>query len=367
MTMARVTLLLVAALAMALQAQAEPVALTEATFDHQTSRGTWFIKFYAPWCGHCKKLAPVIDDLSTAEALQGSDVTVAKVDCTTERSVCERFGVQSYPTLKVVKEGLYYDYNGRRDVPAMAAFATEGHKKQFGEKVLTYQEFVEQRKAAAAEQAENERKSAVVSLTTKSFEEQVLNSKEPWIIKFYAPWCGHCKRLAPTWNKLSRSLKEAGSSTQVAKVDCTVHRRVCSRFGVNGYPSLFYINNGNVYKYKGGRSLPAFLDFVESGWKNAESTGPIPEEGLFSKIVDTTIEWAMEHTILAVLAGILVIAIVVAILVALLDYWLGADDVAAYKNVAQKEEAKEGEEEELPPKVPSAQEAKKSGQKPKDE
>ncbi|CAI5745735.1 unnamed protein product [Peronospora destructor] len=115
---------------------------------------------------------------------------------------------------------------------------------------------------------------------------------------------------------------------------------------------------------------PAFLDYVESGWKTAESTGPVPEEGFFSKIVDIVIEWATEHTVLAVLAGILAIAIIVAILVAVLDYWLGVDDVGQYKKVLdeQEEEAKkDGENEQLPPRVPSASEAKKSGQKPKDE
>ncbi|OWZ10235.1 Protein disulfide-isomerase domain [Phytophthora megakarya] len=364
-------LALVAVALTAQSAQAEPEKLTEATFDHQTSRGVWFVKFYAPWCGHCQKLAPTIDELSEAEGLGDKDVHVAKVDCTREKSVCERFSVASYPTLKVVAAGKSYDYNGRRDVASMLAFATEGYKSEFGERILSYAEHVEQRRAAAAEHEENERKSAVVHLSTTAFEEQVLNSKDPWLIKFYAPWCGHCKRLAPTWNKLSRTLKENGSTVKVAKVDCTAHRRVCSRFGVNGYPSLFYINDGQVYRYKGGRSLPAFLDFVESGWKTVEATGPIPEEGFFSKIVDITIEWATEHTVLAVLAGILVIAIVVAILVALLDYWLGADDVAQYKKAldekeAEKEAEKE-EEEKLPPRVPSAAEAKKSGQKPKDE
>ena len=209
-----------------------------------------------------------------------------------------------------------------------------------------------------------------MSLTTASFERDVLAGHEPWLIKFYAPWCGHCKRLAPTWNKLSRTLQERSSRTRVAKVDCTVHRRVCSRFGVHGYPSLVYIHDGHVYQYKGGRSLAAFVDFVESGWETAESTGPVPDEGFFSKIVDTVIEWATEHTVLAVLACILVVAIVVAILVALLDYWLGADDVAQYKRVLDEKEADEtqdGEEEELPPRTPSAAEAKKSGQKPKGE
>lgn len=53
---------------------------------------------------------------------------VGKVDCTTERSICERFGVQSYPTLKVVTDGRYYDYASSREQAALAAFATEGYK-----------------------------------------------------------------------------------------------------------------------------------------------------------------------------------------------------------------------------------------------
>ncbi|KAI9908803.1 hypothetical protein PsorP6_003284 [Peronosclerospora sorghi] len=205
----------------------------------------------------------------------------------------------------------------------MVAFATDGYKREFGDAVLSYAEFLEQRKAAAAEQLENERKSAVVQLRTLSFEEEVLTSKDPWLIKFYAPWCGHCKHLAPTWNKLSRTLKENGDTTNIAK----------------------------------------------SGWKAAEPTGPIPEEGVFSKMVYTVIEWSAEHTVLAVLAGVLMIAIVVSILVALSDYLLGADDVSQYqKNTEQNGRRKGGrKEDELPPPKPSSIEAKTSGQKLKDE
>ncbi|KAI9910175.1 hypothetical protein PsorP6_010403 [Peronosclerospora sorghi] len=168
-------------------AQAAPEALSEATFDHRTSAGVWFIKFVAPWCSHCKKLAPTIDELSEAEGLDDANVHVAHVDCTTERSLCERFSVGSYPTLKVVDDGSAYEYNGRRDVPSMVAFATDGYKREFGDAVLSYAEFLEQRKAAAAEKLENEGKSAVVQFTTLSFEEEVLTSKDPWLIKFYAP------------------------------------------------------------------------------------------------------------------------------------------------------------------------------------
>lgn len=140
-------------------------------------------------------------------------------------------------------------------------------------------------------------------------------------------------KQVPTWHRLSKALQDSGSSTKVAKVDCTVHRRVCSRFGVSGYPSLFYVRDGLVYKYQKGRTLNAFLDFVNGGWEKAEAIGPIADETLLSTIVDSSVEWAAENTVLAVLAGIVVIAIFVAILVALLDYCLGENDVEAYRQI----------------------------------
>lgn len=104
------------------------MALTEGTFDQSTQQGVWLVKFYAPWCGHCKKLAPTFDEASAHPRLEGSDVRLAKVDCTAARSVCERFGVASYPTLKVVAGGKYYDYAGARDADSMVSFALEGYK-----------------------------------------------------------------------------------------------------------------------------------------------------------------------------------------------------------------------------------------------
>ncbi|KAI9911310.1 hypothetical protein PsorP6_009032 [Peronosclerospora sorghi] len=89
---------------------------------------------------------------------------------------------------------------------------------------------------------------------------------------------------------------------------------------------------------------------TNSGWKAAEPTGPIPEEGFFSKIVDTVIEWSAEHTSSA---GLLA---------------RSRRCVAVQKNTEQMEGEKEedGKEDKLPPPTPYAIEAKKSGQKPKD-
>lgn len=52
-----------------------------------------------------------------------------------------------------------------------------------------------------------------------------------YMIAFFAPWCGHCKRLAPTWVEMATKLKDNGN-VKVAYIDCTQHRDICSNAGV---------------------------------------------------------------------------------------------------------------------------------------
>eukprot|EP01062_Namystynia_karyoxenos_P009954 TRINITY_DN1351_c0_g2_i1.p1 TRINITY_DN1351_c0_g2~~TRINITY_DN1351_c0_g2_i1.p1 ORF type:complete len:491 (+),score=121.74 TRINITY_DN1351_c0_g2_i1:85-1473(+) len=96
--------------------------LTAETFDDEVfreGRGA-FVKFYAPWCGHCKRMAPAWQDL--AELYSGSDkVIVGSVDCTTQSAVCDRFGVQGFPTLKwwAPGERSPREYSGGRHADAL--------------------------------------------------------------------------------------------------------------------------------------------------------------------------------------------------------------------------------------------------------
>ena len=57
--------------------------------------------------------------------------------------------------------------------------------------------------------------------------------------------CGHCKTLAPNYETAADVLKEAGSSITLAEVDCTVHRPLCQKYDVKGYPTLHYFSEGN--------------------------------------------------------------------------------------------------------------------------
>ena len=91
------------------------VSLTTTTFDdhiNDPANGLWLLKFYAPWCGHCKKLEPVLDQV--APFLAGK-MAIGKVDCTVEKKLCKRFGVKGYPTLKYYRDTEFHDYPSGRD------------------------------------------------------------------------------------------------------------------------------------------------------------------------------------------------------------------------------------------------------------
>eukprot|EP01089_Gocevia_fonbrunei_P008768 TRINITY_DN2051_c0_g1_i2.p1 TRINITY_DN2051_c0_g1~~TRINITY_DN2051_c0_g1_i2.p1 ORF type:complete len:231 (-),score=53.83 TRINITY_DN2051_c0_g1_i2:104-796(-) len=116
--------------------------------------------------------------------------------------------------------------------------------------------------------------SDVVVLSTDDFENTtsvLTGEKGPWFIKFYAPWCGHCKRMAGTWDEFATKTK---GTYGVGKVDCTVNRGVCSRFGVRGYPTILFFQNGKYFDFDGKRELEAFESFPS----NLEGEGkPVPD------------------------------------------------------------------------------------------
>jgi len=130
-----------ASAAFAIEYEDDVMILTESNFDEVVnSAEIILVEFYAPWCGHCKKLAP--EYARAAAELKKSNIPLAKVDATVEKELGSRFGVTGYPTLKVFKSGSPSAYNGPRDTPGIIKYM----KKQAEPATLNFENWTEVKK-----------------------------------------------------------------------------------------------------------------------------------------------------------------------------------------------------------------------------
>jgi len=104
----------------------------------------------------------------------------------------------------------------------------------------------------------------VIVLTEANFDE-VVNSMDNVLVEFYAPWCGHCKNLAPHYAKAAQN-----SDFNLAKVDATENGALAQRFGVRGYPTLkFFEGNVDTFRdYTGGRTEDTLLSWLKKNTVN---------------------------------------------------------------------------------------------------
>eukprot|EP00527_Entomoneis_sp_CCMP2396_P009426 CAMPEP_0198138982 /NCGR_PEP_ID=MMETSP1443-20131203/2322_1 /TAXON_ID=186043 /ORGANISM="Entomoneis sp., Strain CCMP2396" /LENGTH=508 /DNA_ID=CAMNT_0043800941 /DNA_START=16 /DNA_END=1542 /DNA_ORIENTATION=+ len=106
----------------------KPVHLGLNDFDQaigDSANSVWLLKFYAPWCGHCKRMAPMLDSVAPKIA---PSMAIGKIDCTTERKLCDVHKVKGYPTMKYSVDGKLHDYPGGRTEAEILQFAKKMSK-----------------------------------------------------------------------------------------------------------------------------------------------------------------------------------------------------------------------------------------------
>jgi len=96
-------------------------------------------------------------------------------------------------------------------------------------------------------------------LVAKNFKE-IIRPDTDALIEFYAPWCGHCKKLAPIYDELAEKLK--AENVVIAKMDATAND-VPPEFEVRGFPTIYWLPKGkSPQAYNGGRELDDFVQFI---------------------------------------------------------------------------------------------------------
>lgn len=109
--------------------------------------------------------------------------------------------------------------------------------------------------------------SPVLQLDQKSFEKEILQTEHAAIVEFYAPWCGHCKNLAPQYKKAAENLR---GIAKVAAVDCDEEKNkpLCGQMGVKGFPTLKLVKPSSkkgkpiIKEYQGPRTAKGIVDAV---------------------------------------------------------------------------------------------------------
>ena len=159
------------------------------------------VEFFAPWCGHCKSLAPVYEELAQHFDFAKDKVVIGKVDADEHKDLGRKFGVQGFPTLKWFdgKSDKPEDYNGGRDLESLSSFISE--------------------KIGVKPKPKKTAQSAVTMLNDQTFKQQIGGDKDV-LVAFTAPWCGRmwplltqCRSTADLFNRLQKPCTYLGSSS----------------------------------------------------------------------------------------------------------------------------------------------------------
>ncbi|KAK0546225.1 hypothetical protein OC846_004540 [Tilletia horrida] len=211
------------------------------------------LELFAPWCGHCKNLAPIYEQVADAFAHAKDKVIIAKIDADANKNAAKAFGVTGFPTLKFFdgKSGTKEKevYNGPRSLEGIANYITE--------------------QTGARPKIKPPPPTAAVQLTAANFDSIVMDEEKDVLVEFYAPWCGHCKNLAPVYEKVAQAFANDDKCV-LAQLDADkdAHRDLAAKYGVNGFPTLKMFKKGSKANkddpedYTLGRDEGSLLEYM---------------------------------------------------------------------------------------------------------
>lgn len=222
--------------------------------------GFVFVKFFAPWCGHCKKLEPswlqLSKEMNSKDAKTNPDFAkngnwpkISRVDCTAEdlQDVCKHQNIKGYPTLRLFHNGVQVtDFSGQRQLDFLKRWLLLQIVKADPLKLFV--------------KYDSNNIGVVTAPNFKTFASPI-KPKSHALLYFYTPWCQHCKEIDTIWETLAKFTPN--SHLNLGKLDCTEHRQICIDQGVQGYPAFMMYQDGRILgKYTGKRSVEDFGNFI---------------------------------------------------------------------------------------------------------
>ena len=166
------------------------------------------VDFFATWCGPCKSLSPVLEDVVAEDSFK----KIVKVDIDAEPELASEYKIMSVPTLLLFKHGEVVE----KSVGLI--------QKDKGIKLL------------------GGNKMAIVHVTKENFKQEVLEANQPVVVDFFATWCGPCKSLSP----VLEDVVAEDSFKKIVKVDIDAEPELASEYKIMSVPTLLLFKHGEV-------------------------------------------------------------------------------------------------------------------------
>jgi len=195
------------------------------------------VEFYTPWCPPCiefsaeyKRLPMALEGLNIDKKVQ-----LIAVNCAKQEETCNRLGVRSYPTVRMLKqnEGGFETYNGEKTANEVAQWVADSLD------------------------------SPVVDIyTPRQFGQLVDRSKELWIVDFYSPRCGPCQAIKGDVRRMASKMRGLAKVAMFSCVESEQHQQFCNDKGVNGFPTIMAFGRSA----QGGVKQGVELEMSQNGY-----------------------------------------------------------------------------------------------------
>lgn len=216
--------------------------LNESDFDSFVENNKFvLIDCWAPWCGPCRRMGPIIEDLS--KELEGK-VAVAKLNTDECPGISARFGIEAIPTLLIFKDKILMDplVGLRPKEEVLAVLADCG--------------MIE---GAAKKEEEVHFAATVTDITFNEF----VRSKDYALVDCWAPWCKPCLRMGPVIEKLAEISQD---DIAVGKLNVDQNPGVSLSFNIQSIPALLVFKNGKqvgtIVGYNQERTAEVLRDMI---------------------------------------------------------------------------------------------------------
>lgn len=212
--------------------------------------------FYERQANIAKELEEILDDVAVYAKSHGVQLFTLDKESPVELKVLEYLNIKAteFPLVALI------DARNKLKVNRLSGKITSASVKEL------VQHFVEDKleKKIKSEEIPAEQTSPVFKLVGKSFNIIVKNPKLDVLVKYYAPWCGHCQKFAPEYEAMAKLLTKSNPNLIIAEIDCT--KNDTDNFQIGAFPSFHLWPAGENKKYiyfKGERSTKGLINFLK--------------------------------------------------------------------------------------------------------